>query len=47
MCNKVFPLNFGMAYPNPSIFSGNVQWKLVKQYKNSDFYSIAPHVIYI
>ena len=41
MCNKEFPLNFGMAYPNPSIFSGNVQWKLVNQYNHSsDFQSI-------
>jgi len=36
MCNKVFSLNFGMDNPNPSLFLGNVQWKLVKQYKNSD-----------
>jgi len=37
MCNKVFSLNFDMGNPNPSLFLGNVQWKLVKQYKNSDF----------
>ncbi len=36
MCNKVFSLNFDMDNPNPS-FLGNVQWKLVKEYKNSDF----------
>jgi len=40
MCNKVFPLNVDIGNPNPSLFLGNVQWKLVKQYKNSDFYSI-------
>jgi len=27
-----------MANPIPSLFLGNVEWKLVKQYKNSDFY---------
>jgi len=27
-----------MANPNPSTFLGNVQWKLVKQLKNGDFY---------
>jgi len=36
MCNKMCSLNFGMANPNPSTFLGNVQWKLVQQYKNSD-----------
>ncbi len=39
-CNKVFSLNFGVAYLNPSLFLGNVQWKLVKQLKSSDFHSI-------
>ena len=40
MCNKVFSLNFGMGNPNSSTFLGNVQWKVVKQLKNSDFHSI-------
>jgi len=40
MCNKVFSLKFGMANSNPSLFLGNVQCKLVKQYRNSVFYSI-------
>jgi len=40
MCNKAFSINFGMDYPNPSLFLGNVQWKLFKQLKDSDFYSI-------
>ncbi len=40
MCNKVFSLSFGMGNPNSSTFLGNVQWKLVKHYKNSDFHSI-------
>ena len=29
-----------MANPNPSTFLGNVHWKVVKQWKNSDYYSI-------
>jgi len=29
-----------MGNPNPSTFFGNVQWKVVKQLKNSDFHSI-------
>ncbi len=37
MCNKLFSLNFDMGNPYPSLFLGNVEWKLVKQYKNSDF----------
>jgi len=37
MCNKVLSLNFDMGNPNPSLFLGNILWKLVKQYKNSDF----------
>jgi len=28
-----------MGNPNPSTFLGNVWWKIVKQYKNSDFHS--------
>ncbi len=40
MCNKVFSLNFGMGNPNSSTFLCNVQWKVVKQLKNSDFHSI-------
>ncbi len=40
MCNLVSSLNFGMGNLNSSIFLGNVQWKLVKQLKNSDFQSI-------
>jgi len=32
-----------MANPNPSLFLGNVQWKLAKQLKNNDFYSIFHH----
>jgi len=35
----VLSLNFGVANPNPSSFLGNIQWKIVKQSKNSDFYS--------
>jgi len=34
----MFIFNFGMANPNPSTFLGNVQWKLIKQLKNGDFY---------
>ena len=33
-------LNFSMGNPKPSTFLGNVQWKLVKQLRNSDFHSI-------
>ena len=40
MCNKVFPLNFGIGNPNSLTVLGNVQWKVVKQLKNSDFQSI-------
>jgi len=40
MCNKVFSLNVSMDSPNSSTLLGNVQWKLVKQLKNSDFHSI-------
>jgi len=37
MCsNKVLSLNFDKGNPNPSILLGNVQWKFVKQYRNSD-----------
>jgi len=39
MCNKVFSLNFGMDNLDSSIILGNVQWKVVKQLKNSDFQS--------
>jgi len=37
MCNEVFSLNFVMDNPYTSLFLGNVQWKLVKQYQNSAF----------
>jgi len=40
MCNKLFSLNFGMSNQNSSTFLANVQWKVVKQLKNSDFHSI-------
>jgi len=36
----VFCLNLGMANLSSLSFLGNVQWKLAKQLKNSDFYSI-------
>jgi len=29
-----------MANPKPSTFSSNVQWKLAKQMRKNDFYSI-------
>ena len=31
--NKMFFLNFGLANPNLSSFLGNIQWKIVKQFK--------------
>jgi len=37
---KMFCLNVGMGNPNPSLHLGNIQWKLAKQLKNSDFCSI-------
>jgi len=40
MCNKVFSFNFDMGNINSSTFFGNVQWKVVKQLKNSDLHSI-------
>jgi len=40
MCNKVLSLHFAMANLNLSSFLGNVYWKVVKQLKNSDIYSI-------
>jgi len=39
-CKKVFSLNWDMGNPIPSLFLGNFQWNLVKQYKNSDLYII-------
>jgi len=35
MCNNVFFLNFDMGNLILSLFLGNIQWKHVKQYKNS------------
>jgi len=29
-----------MAKTDPSSFLGNIQWKIVEQFKTSDFYSI-------
>jgi len=37
---KVFSINFGMGTLILSTFLGSIQWKIVRQYKNSDFYSI-------
>ncbi len=33
MCNKLILLNYDMGHPNPSTFLGNVQWKIVNQFK--------------
>jgi len=33
-----------MTNPNPLLFLGNVQWKLVKQYLKSVFYSSIIHI---
>ena len=40
MFNKVFSINFDMTNLNSSTFLGNVQWKLDKQMKDSDFKNI-------
>jgi len=40
MFNKVFSINFYMTNLNSSTFLGNVQWKLAKQMKDSDFKNI-------
>jgi len=40
MGNRVFSLNYDMGNPNPSLFLGNDQQKLVKHYQNSVFYII-------
>jgi len=37
--NELFTLNLGMANLNPSTFLDNVQWKIVKQFENTDFHS--------
>jgi len=33
------PLNVGIAKQNPSTFLGNMEWNLVKQLENGDFYN--------
>jgi len=38
--NKLFLLNIGLANPNPSLFLGNVQWRLAKQTKESEIPSV-------
>jgi len=37
MCNEMLSLDYDMDNPNPSLFLGNVQWNLVRQYQNSYF----------
>jgi len=36
----VFSISFGMNNSNPSTFLGTVHWKLAKQLKSNDSYSI-------
>jgi len=37
----MFFLNFGLPNPNLSSFLGSIQWKIVKQLKNGNFYKFS------